>query len=452
MLIQCTACGAQAKIPDSKEGAKVRCPSCSHVFVARPPGGRAAKKADPTRYFVIGGVVVAAAIVVVIATQGTPEAKPVDTTEEARRPEPAQVDDMGWDSPAAKLARNVHGAAVAQDRTRLQAELDPEAAYEDWRERELAANAEAIEDALAANVDLAEGVPPVEVPATLSLPAWSEMPLVDRNVFVASVVDRMLADDEENLVRAWAPFEGHVASIDLDRAVVRLLVHRRENDDGQNRTIEWRLVDTRTEGAPEARWRVAGWSRYFTPEELAAARTKKHKKTVKRTLEDGSLVIEGEIRSIPYEDDVPQAERDRIDALIRDLIDLGARPAVRTAAQEKLVATGKPAIAPLLTVIANKVPIDDEDEAIQLGKVHSTLMEMTGYITTFKPHVALGTTEERKDSGLKQWFGWYDRKYKKYTGKPVVDEDDLMDDPMWKPRDERERREFERIRAAEGGG
>ena len=40
MLIQCTSCGTQAKIPQSKEGAKVKCLNCGHVYVARPVGAR----------------------------------------------------------------------------------------------------------------------------------------------------------------------------------------------------------------------------------------------------------------------------------------------------------------------------------------------------------------------------------------------------------------------------
>ena len=58
MLIQCTSCGAQAKLPDSKEGAKVRCPSCGHVYAARPKGaGRSSRKDDPTKYVIIGGAI-----------------------------------------------------------------------------------------------------------------------------------------------------------------------------------------------------------------------------------------------------------------------------------------------------------------------------------------------------------------------------------------------------------
>jgi hypothetical protein len=239
-------------------------------------------------------------------------------------------------------------------------------------------------------------------------------------------------------------------------------VNRISGDQTESRTVEWRLVDRRSAGAPDARWKAAGWNRYFTPEELAALRRKKHKKTTKRTLSDGSLVIEGEIRVIPYEPEVPQAERDRIDALIKQRMDFDARPRVRTEAGAALVATGKPAIPPLLSAIANAMPVIDaaiasgNDEArqlemIRLGLVHQTLTEMTGYNTTFKPDESLGATKERIESGLKQWFGWYDRKYKKFTGQPTPLDDPLLDDPNWQPRTEKERLEFERARRERDG-
>jgi hypothetical protein len=238
-----------------------------------------------------------------------------------------------------------------------------------------------------------------------------------------------------------------------DPAIARLQISRLTGDQGETRSVEWRFIDRRTPGAPDPSWRAAGWNRYLSPEELAAARRKKHKKTVKRTLDDGSFVIEGEIRVIPYEPEVPQAERERIDKLIADLVDSGSRPKVITASRAGLVAAGKPAIAPLLTYIANSVPIDSEEEAIKLGLIHGVLTDMTGYITTYKPSITLGATEERMDSGLKQWFGWYDRKYKKFTGQAAQGDDPLFDDPDWQPRTERERREFERARRErEGGG
>jgi len=451
MLIQCTSCGAQATIPDSKEGAKVRCASCEHVYIARRLGAKGPKKEDPTKYFIIGGVVILAAVVITMATSSEPPAPPAPK-EVVRLPPTVVIDDMGWDSLAVKLVRELHAAATAQNGTKLLEAIDGEAAYADWRGLELAANAEAIAEAAAANENVAEGVEPQPVPELRAIPAWEEFALADRNIFVAGLVEGMILKDDENHLSAWQPFSGSVLSMIDDTAMVRVQVSRIAGDQSESRTVEWRLVDRRSAGAPEARWRAAGWNRYFTPEELAAARRKKHKKTVKRTLEDGSFVIEGEIRVIPYEAEVPQAERDRIDKLIHDLVDFGSRPKVITAARAGLVAAGKPAIAPLLTYIANTVPIDTEEEAIRLGLVHSVLTDMTGYLTTYKPSVQLGTTEERMDSGLKQWFGWYDRKYKKYTGQPEPTEDPLFDDPDWQPRTERERSDFERARGEREGG
>ena len=62
----------------------------------------------------------------------------------------------------------------------------------------------------------------------------------------------------------------------------------------------------------------------------------------------------------------------------------------------------------------------------------------------------MGTTKERQDAGLKQWFGWYDRRYRRFEGRKDTADDPFLDDPDFKPRNERERRDFERAR--QGGG
>jgi predicted Zn finger-like uncharacterized protein len=462
MLIQCTSCGAQAKIPDSKEGAKVRCPSCEHVYVARRPGATAASKSDPTKYFVLGGALIVGAILVTIFSGGSDKQPPV-LEPTPKLPPKVVVDELGWDSPAVRLVRDLHVAAVVQNRAKLLEAIDGAAAYADWRERELAANAAAIAEVTEANAKVGEGVEPEPVPEPSVIPSWQELSLPDQNIFVAGLIDGIVLKDDENHLSAWQPFSGSVIELLDDSAIVRVQVSRLQGDQGETRTVEWRLVDRRSPGAPEASWRAAGWNRYFTPEELASARRKKHKKTIKRTLSDGSFVVEGEIRQIPYEPDVPQAERDRIDALIKQRMDLDARPRVRTEAGAALVAAGKPAIAPLLSAIANAMPVieaaiaagDDvarENEMIRLGQVHLTLTEMTGYNTTFKIDERLGTTKERIESGLKQWFGWYDSKYKKFTGLPAPTDDPLFDDPDWQPRTEKERIEFERARRERDGG
>ncbi len=460
MLIQCTSCGAQAKLPDSKEGAKVRCASCGHVYVARRPGAKGAtKKEDPTKYFIIGGAAIAVVVVLTLVSGGDPPPPPKKEEVAEKLAPPVVVDELGWDSPAAKLTRDMHLAALAQNRPKLTEALDGAAAHADWRQRQLDANAEDIAEAEAYNAKLGEGVEPVAVPEALVLPTWDELALEARNVFVSDRIDEMLVRDPENLLTAWQPFSGSVLALEDDTAVVRLQVNRIEGDQTETRTIEWRLVDRRSAGAENPIWRVAGWNRFLSPAELAAARRGRTKKTSKRTLSDGSLVIESEIRAIAYDADVPQQERDRLDALVRQRMDLDARPKVRTEANQALAAAGKPAIAPLLTAIANELPVitGDNPEAaslglMRLGLVHQTLTEMTGYVTTFKPDESLGATKERIESGLKQWFGWYDRRYKKYTGRPQAGDDPMLDDPSWQPRDEREKRDFEEARRAQQGG
>ena len=77
----------------------------------------------------------------------------------------------------------------------------------------------------------------------------------------------------------------------------------------------------------------------------------------------------------------------------------------------------------------------------QLNLINQTLSEITGHYTTFKPMVGgVGTSEERRQSGIKQWFGWYNRKGKRFTENK---QEDLIDSEF-KPRNAKEQREYER--------
>ncbi|MDP6990539.1 MAG: zinc-ribbon domain-containing protein, partial [Planctomycetota bacterium] len=115
MIIECPACGARAKLPDSKEGAKVRCAECERVYHARPSGARAAARSSSSALPVGIGAGVVALVIVVFAMTGRGPA----TTAAPPVPEPEEVQiavvDYGFTSPLCKFARGLHDAAAVGD-------------------------------------------------------------------------------------------------------------------------------------------------------------------------------------------------------------------------------------------------------------------------------------------------------------------------------------------------
>ena len=49
MFIECPSCHARAQLPDSKEGAKVRCSECSSVYEALPGGAGPRRASEAVR-------------------------------------------------------------------------------------------------------------------------------------------------------------------------------------------------------------------------------------------------------------------------------------------------------------------------------------------------------------------------------------------------------------------
>jgi len=78
-------------------------------------------------------------------------------------------------------------------------------------------------------------------------------------------------------------------------------------------------------------------------------------------------------------------------------------------------------------------------------QLHKILTEITGYVTTFKAHEALGATDERRSSGVKQWFSWYHRRFKRFKceteAAPEAEEGEEL---LFEPKTEQERRDYER--------
>ncbi len=388
MIITCPSCKAQAQIPDNKEGAKVRCGECDRVYKALSGGRRAAtsKDKDLTLYFIPGGAALVL-LLLFLVVRGSGKEKVIEV-EEPKKVFVKKETPKGWKAPAVQEAVKLHKMAFEQNRLLLRAQLHGGLLLE--------------------KNPLKEGQTVADFKVLTSTQ--------QTEVLDAAVADIM----DGGLVVEWDPFDGHVVppeswatNMPEDTVVVRLDVAPRDKEAGlDNRHVEWHFIKT------GVAFKAYGWQPWVDPEEKKkVAKTRKFTQT---TLSDGSQVVEGVIRDIPYMEETPQELQDQVEALIDELIDPESRPfKVRKALEE----IGKPAIPGLLTRMAN-IPFEPGENAIALNLIHLTLGDITGHIATFRVSELMGATKERQESGLKQWFGWYDRKFKRFTKRvdPVDEE------------------------------
>lgn len=437
MLIKCTSCGTQAKIPSSKEGAKVKCPSCGHIYVARVRGAKGASQ-DPTKIYIIGGAVLAGVFLMVMISGAEPELPPQPKAEAEEAPEEvAYVDPMSWDGPLVGLARSLQQAAATANEARLTTKLDARSAF-----TYVPPPAEGEEPAPAL-----DEAPPASEPAS----GWETLDELGRIQWAGAYVKAMMAPGPDGPVVAWKPYDGSVVSLEDGLAVVDLRVQARDATlNLDDRWTRWTLKNLDGESGGDDRWRWIRVERYLSPAELAALRNRGRKKAKKKTLSDGSVVYESALRTIPFDADIPAEEQQRMTALVDALVkDVDAPPRETRGTREQVIESGKVIVPALLTKMAAIVekmpsrPDQGEDDRIRLNFLHEALRDITGYETTFVVAEAMGGTQERIESGLKQWFAWYDRKYKRFEGLEEVG-DPLMDDPDFQPKTKEELREYNR--------
>ncbi|MDP6408696.1 MAG: zinc-ribbon domain-containing protein [Planctomycetota bacterium] len=403
MIIECPACGARAKLPDNKEGAKVRCAECERVYHARPSGARTAARSSSSAVPVgVGAGVVALVIVIFAITNRGPATTAAPPVEEAEERVFVAVD-YGFDSPLCKFARGLHDAAALGDEFLLQSSIDTERV---WERLQTATGGEEL----------------------------------GRDDFMIGVLDSLLSKDTSNLVGTWIPFDGEVIEEGDTDAILRLVLQPRDAAaTGGTRHIEWHL------SRAGAQWKAWSWERWISPEEERNNRIARTRRNKKMTLSDGSVVLEAEPEPIAHLDSTPPELRGRIDEMIADLHGLDdLRPRELTHLRNELVVIGKPAVPALLTAMYELDEAGWTDETLIVGQqLHMLLQDITGYVTTFKAHEALGGTLERRDSGVRQWFSWYDRKFKRFEER--AEETDLLETAIV-PKTEREKRELEKYR------
>lgn len=429
MNIQCPACQAIARLPDSKEGAKVRC-GCGHVYVARERGARRAKSVSPTPFILGGAAVVALIVVLVIANSddgpvagAAPIAAPAEPA-----PAPAR-ESRGWDSTPVRAARSLFDTAFARDAVGLMRLVDRERVWAleqlPDEEPEAATDGEGPREGAGADptLDLSSG-----------MAGWRALPRDEQVAYQTGLMERIIAgaDDDDELVAAWKPFDGEwVETTDAGVALVRLKVQPRDAERGlETRTVELWLAKDATD-----RWQAFRWARWISPEEAKAGRIAKVRldETVAKrvTLSDGSTVREAEVRPLEHLETTSPELRAEIDALYEKMIDLSLSPKESNGARERIIEIGKPAIPVLLTGFY-EIPLETEDQAKQVNAIVLALRGITGQNFGYKPQVSegsgTGTTDERRASALKQWFAWWHLKGERFEEKVLGP--DLLDESV----------------------
>lgn len=452
MIIECSRCQTRAKLPDSKEGSKVRCPECGHVYVARPVGARASaarKKEDPTKYFIIGGAILVFAAIAIIGSKGGKQTAPPPPIVEEPKDEGPYVPTSGFESVLVQQTLKLHNFSAASNVAALLRAVDFEAVHA-WEASLAAATVE-------------EGA---EAPAPG--PAFAMLDASAQTAYRMEVCNALSTGRWKDLVADWIPYDGDIVAETTESATVRVRCQPRDTKLMLgDRWVEWRFAKEKT----AERWLAVAWERWISPDEVKEERKQRVKTTTKTTLSDGSEVLEGTVSEeyVAWHADTPQALRDEVMQQIDLMLDLEAPPRQVTAARERIEEIGKHAVPGLLLKIAEISPdmgpagsqISQDfqlsyDQAVQIQLCHMCLTIITDWNTSYDVHAAMGTTAERQGSGIRQWFGWYQRKFRIFwrnAGK--VEDDPFWDDPDFKPRNEKEAREFEkyqREREAQGDG
>ena len=381
MLIECPFCHTRAKLPESKEGAKVRCAECAKVYRARElnSGGRKSatgNSSGPIIAVIVIAVIVLGAVLVMRSTPSEPTRVQAAAPKAKSKPALKELPDpTGWDSEQVQFVVGIHERAAAR-------------------------NAAALERMIQADQ--------LQLPGdTEDRPDWSDLDEQAREARVDLALESLLDSGETGTVAAWSPYDGELIHDWESSATIRLSATPSAGGTAK-RVIEWELVRIDNE------WRAVRWEPYVSDAEKRKA--DRGVDVVK--LSDGSVVIEREPEALEHLEDTPQDVRDRIDELLGIMLDLDLTTQGSKASRE-MIAIGKPAIPALLThLFENK--LYNEEDSIRANIAVVALREITEKSFGYQPQLlvgsALGTTEERRMSSVRQWFAWWHRKGEAFTG------------------------------------
>ncbi len=387
MLIQCPSCHARAKLPDDQEGAKVRCGECGRIYLARTGGSRASSKKPFNTGAWIGGFVGFLALVAVLALYRSAGGKEkVQAVQPASAPEKKPMVDFGWSSELVQTVVSIHESSFTHDRERLKTLLHGPRI---WARERAAAG---------------------EEPG-----AFASLSGPERAAAFERWADDFTQGSARELVALWKPFDGEAVEVTDEEATVRVAVAPRAGG-VEKRWVEWGLA---RDGERFRAWR---WERWFSPAELKAEQHKRAKGFQVVTLSDGSVVFERPPEPLGHLEDTPLDLRRRIDQLAATILDLElTKESAR--AQRELAEIGRPAIPILLTKFY-ETPADSDDNCKRCNIIDQTLQRITGQQFGYAPGEAgsvAGTTEERRQSSIKQWFAWWYRNEKRFTTKVTQD-------------------------------
>lgn len=395
MQITCPYCQAEAQIPESKEGAKVRCGECEKVYHARRKGSRGrghdSNVGARIGIFVGAGLVFCVIFVLVRRSSSSqPEPAPAQVSKREVQAPVVHTPVSPWDAEPVLAVRELYDAIAAFDDDALRARLDLPSLH--------AARA-------------AEGEP-----------AFVALTEAEVASFGEAVLDELTDLDRPDGVAAWVAFDGAVKSRTDDSALVEVRVSGRSEETAlESRTMEWSLVHDATAPGDKNPWLVSGWRRVISAAELEAEEAKVRAVVQAVRLTDGSRVYESEPAPVEHLDSTPAELRTRIDALYVQLIDLELSPRDNADAKQALVEIGGPALPVLLTGLF-EIELTTQDEAIQVNLIDQCLRSITGHRTGYKPQVGensvTGTTGERRDSAIKQWFAWWHRDGEAFLAAP----------------------------------
>lgn len=420
MFIECPYCHSRAKLPDSKEGAKVRCGECGRVYVAREPsragrsrGGGRSSSANTGLFVGIGVAVVAAILLALMANTGGKDPGPrIEEPDEEPIANSGPVDTTGWNSAPVQAAVAIHDAAFTYNEGRVQSMLHVQRLWE----RVAAEDEEA------------------------AMGSFGSATRDDREKLLLAAVDGIVNGEDRELVGEWKAYDGEVLEETPDTSHVRLSLTSRDPERaGEKRSIDWQLAKD------GERWKAFQWARFIAAGEIKP--TYRGPRGIEKvTLSDGSKVYERQPEALAHLEDTPPEMREKIDTLFRTLIDLDLPPRQSSGAMRELESIGKPAIPILLTGLF-EIKLETLDQTRQVNLILQCLRSITAQDFGWKPQVAVGsgtgTSAERRDSAIKQWFAWWYRKAKRFE---VAEKEDALDG-LLEARNEKERRILEKERA-----
>lgn len=372
MLIQCTFCKTSAKLPDSKEGAKVKCGSCGKVYVARELGAKGSKKLGATPFIFGGAAAVGLVFVLIAMNSGTDKPPPPPPAKSDKTPPPV-IDRTGYDSAFCKLVRDIYDSAYVGNAGRLQGQIFLARLAEERRTR----------------------------PGNESQPAFAELSALQRDDLLNATVDGLIRGQDDLAMSKWRPYDGKVLAEGDTEAEVRIEVAGRAGDlQTENRTFDWKLALDK-----DGKWKAYAWTRYLSPEEKRAARFSANKEITKVAVE-GGVMYQADPRPLPHLDSTPPAQRTLIDGLVEKLLDNNLRAKERTKVVNELKELGKPALPILLTKMY-EIQIVDDRSLGQVTSLHNMLKDITGRDPGFSPLGVGPDSEKKRDMAIRSWFAWY---------------------------------------------